>query len=78
MSNSKLQQVKESVLDLKSNGFDLSASWLRETVALAQLLAVMALTMLFLVLHGSQVVALGQRRRVDSRWKGGMSYLKIG
>jgi hypothetical protein len=71
-------QVEESFLDLKSNGFSLEASRLRDKFALTQLCGVIALTMLFLVLQGTQVVALGQRRWVDTHWHRGMSYLKLG
>lgn len=71
-------QVEESFLDLKSNGFNLEASRLRNKFALSQLCGVIALTMLFLVLQGVQVVASGKRRQVDAHWQRGMSYLKIG
>lgn len=71
-------QVEESFLDLKSNGFNLEASRLRNKFALSQLCGVIALTMLFLVLQGLQVVASGKRRQVDAHWNRGMSYLKIG
>lgn len=71
-------QVEESFLDLKSNGFNLEASRLRNKFALSQLCGVIALTMLFLVLQGVQVVASGNRRRVDAHWNRGMSYLKLG
>lgn len=37
-----------------------------------------ALTTLFLVLQGVQVVASGKRRQVDAHWQRGMSYLKLG
>jgi hypothetical protein len=50
-------QVEESFLDLKSNGFQLEAGRLRNKFALTQLLWVVALTMLFLVLQGTEVVA---------------------
>ena len=70
--------VEESFLDLKSNGFNLEASRLRDRFALAQLCGVIALTMLFLVLQGVQVVASGKRRQVDAHWNRGMSYLKLG
>jgi len=70
--------VEESFLDLKSNGFNLEASRLRDKFALSQLCGVIALTMLFLVLPGVQVVASGKRRQVDAHWKRGMSYLKLG
>lgn len=71
-------QVEESFLDLKSHGFNLEASRLRDKFALTQLCGVIALTMLFLVLQGTQVVASGKRRFVDSHWNRGMSYLKLG
>lgn len=71
-------QVEESFLDLKSNGFNLEASRLRDKFALSQLCGVIALTMLFLVLQGLQVVASGKRRQVDAHWQRGMSYLKLG
>lgn len=71
-------QVEESFLDLKSNGFNLEASRLRDKFALSQLCGVIALTMLFLVLQGVQVVASGKRRQVDAHWHRGMSYLKLG
>lgn len=70
--------VEESFLDLKSNGFNLEASRLRDKFALSQLCGVIALTMLFLVLQGVQVVASGKRRQVDAHWNRGMSYFKIG
>lgn len=71
-------QVEESFLDIKSNGFNLGASRLRDKFALSQLCGVMALTMLFLVLQGTQVLASGKRRLVDPHWQRGMSYLKLG
>ncbi|NJK41416.1 MAG: transposase [Acaryochloridaceae cyanobacterium SU_2_1] len=36
------------------------------------------MTMLFLLLQGTQVVASGKRRWVDPHWRRGMSYLKLG
>ena len=71
-------QVEESFLDLKSNGFNLEASRLRDKFALSQLCGVIALTTLFLVLQGTQVVIKGNRRLVDAHWHRGMSYLKLG
>lgn len=70
--------VEESFLDLKSNGFNLEACKLRDKFALSQLCGAIALTMLFLVLQGVQVMASGKCRQVDAHWKRGMSYLKIG
>jgi hypothetical protein len=73
-------QVEESFLDLKSNGFNLEASRLRDQFALSQLCGVIALTTLFLVLQGTgtQVVTSGKRRLVDAHWNRGMSYLRLG
>lgn len=65
-------------MDLKSNGFQLEASRLRDKHALSQLCGVIALTMLFLILQGVQVVDSGNRRWVDLHWHRGMSYLKLG
>lgn len=77
-SYAKRFSIEESFLDLKSNGFNLEASKLRDKFALSQLCGVLALTMLFLVLQGVQVVASGKRRQVDAHWNRGMSYLKLG
>lgn len=71
-------QVEESFLDIKSNGFNLESCRLRDKFALTQLIGVIALTMLFLVLQGTQVVTSGKRRLVDPHWNRGMSYLKLG
>ncbi len=71
-------QIEETFLDIKSNGFNLEASRVRDKFALSQLCGVIALTMLFLLLQGVQVVASGKRRQVDAHWKRGMSYLKLG
>ena len=65
-------------MDLKSNGFNLGASRLRDKFALPQLCGLIALTTLFLVLQGVHVVASGKRRQVDAHWNRGMSYLKLG
>jgi Transposase DDE domain len=67
--------VEASFLDLKSNGFNLEASRLRDKFALAQLCGVIALTLLFLILQGTQVVASGQRCQVDAHWNRAISYL---
>lgn len=71
-------QIEESFLDWKSNGFDLESSRIREKKALSQLCGVLALTTLFVMLQGTQVVDSGRRREVDHHWERGMSYFKIG
>ena len=70
--------IEENFLDDKSNGFQLESSRLRSAPALERVGLVLALTTLFLVAQGTQVVAQGQRRRVDPHWFRGDSYLKIG
>ena len=71
-------QIEESFLDWKSNGFDLESSRIREKNALSQLCGVLALTTLFVMLQGTQVVVSGKRQQVDPHWKRGMSYFKLG
>lgn len=71
-------QIEESFLDWKSNGFNLESSRIRDKQALSQLCGVLALTSLFVMLQGTQVVASGRRREVDPHWKRGMSYFKLG
>lgn len=70
--------IEENFLDDKSNGFQLEASRLRSAPALERLCLVLALTTLYLVSQGTQVVENGQRRYVDPHWFRGSSYLKIG
>jgi len=70
--------IEENFLDDKSNGFHLESSRLRSAPALERICLVLALTTLFLVAQGTQVVAQGHRRWVDPHWFRGESYLKIG
>jgi hypothetical protein len=65
-------QIEANFLDLKSSGLQMEACRIRNPVALTQLLWVVALTMRFLVLQGTAVVAQGQRQAVDPHWKRGM------
>jgi hypothetical protein len=70
--------MEESFLDDKSNGFQLESSLLRSAKALERLCGVLALTTLYLVSQGTEVVNHGKRRWVDAHWFRGQSYLKIG
>lgn len=70
--------IEENFLDDKSNGFQLESSRLRSAPVLQRLCLVLALTTLYLVSQGTQVVEQGQRRCVDPHWFRGSSYLKIG
>ena len=70
--------IEENFLDDKSNGFQLEASLIRSANALTRLGLVLALTTLYLVAQGTEVVKQGKRRWVDAHWFRGNSYLKIG
>jgi hypothetical protein len=70
--------IEENFLDDKSNGFQLESSLIRSAEALSRLCLVLAITTLYLVAQGTQVVAAGKRRWVDPHWFRGLSYLKIG
>jgi hypothetical protein len=70
--------IEENFLDDKSNGFQLERSLVRDPEALTRLCLVLALTTLYLVAQGTQVVASQKRRWVDPHWSRGNSYLRIG
>ena len=70
--------IKENFLDEKSNGFQLESSVIRCADAPSRLCNVDAITTLFLVSQGPQVVADNKRRWVDTHWFRGSSYLRIG
>jgi hypothetical protein len=70
--------IEENFLDDKSNGFQLESSLVRNAEALTRLCLVLAVTTLYLVAQGTQVVAHHKRRWVDPHWLRGTSYLRIG
>lgn len=70
--------IEENFLDDKSNGFQLEASLIRSPEALTRLCLALAMTTLYLVAQGVEVVTQGKRRWVDPHWFRGSSYLKIG
>jgi hypothetical protein len=70
--------IAETLLDDKSNGFQLESSLLRSAAALTRLCLVLAVTTLSLVAQGTEVVNQGKRRWVDPHWFRGQSYWKIG
>lgn len=70
--------IEENFLDDKSNGFQLESSLLRSAHVLSRLCFVLAITTLYLVSQGTEVVKQGKRRWVDPHWFRGSSYLKIG
>jgi hypothetical protein len=51
---------------------------IRSAQALEQLCCVLAITTLYLVTQGTEVVTQGKRRWVDAHWFRGQSYPKIG
>jgi hypothetical protein len=70
--------IEETFLDDKSNGFQLESSLVRDADALTRLCLVLALTTLYLVAQGTQVVQTNKRRWVDPHWFRGNSYLRLG
>jgi hypothetical protein len=70
--------IEENFLDDKSNGFQLESSLIRSAPALTRLGLVLALTTLYLIAQGAEVVKQDKRRLVDPHWFRGSSYLKIG
>ncbi len=70
--------IEENFLDDKSNGFQLESSLLRSADVLSRLCFLLAITTLYLVSQGTEVVELDRRRWVDPHWFRGSSYLKIG
>jgi hypothetical protein len=70
--------IEENFLDDTSNGLQLEASLIRSAQALTRLCLVLAMTTLYLVSQGSEVVKQGKRRWVAPHWFRGQSYVKIG
>jgi hypothetical protein len=70
--------IEANVLDDKSPGFQLESSWIRSAAALERLCLVLAITTLYLVAQGTEVVQQGKRRWVDPPWFRGQSDLKMG
>ena len=70
--------IEENFLDDKSNGFQLESSLIRSADALNRLCFVLAITTLYLVSQGTEVVQQSIRRTIDPHWFRGNSYLKIG
>lgn len=70
--------IEQGFLDDKSGGFGLEDSELRNAGMLDRLMLVLAVGALLLVSEGTVAVEAGARRSVDSHWKRGLSYFKIG
>jgi hypothetical protein len=69
---------EENFLEEKANGLQLESSLSRSATALERLCCVLALTTLYLVSVGTEVVKRGKRRCVEAPWFRGSSYWKIG
>jgi hypothetical protein len=65
-------------LDDKSAGFQLEDTELLSPRRLNHLLLIMAWCSLYLVSLGTHLVALGQRRLIDTHWQRKLSYLQLG
>lgn len=70
--------IEEHFLDDQSNCFQLESSLIRSAAALERLCLVLAISTLYLVSQGVEVLNHGKRRWVDPPWFRGQSYLKIG
>jgi hypothetical protein len=70
--------IEENFLDDKSAGFQLEASQLADSQAIARLCLLLATATVYLVSTGTALVEMGRRRLVDTHWRRGLSYLQIG
>jgi hypothetical protein len=70
--------IDENFLDDQSNGWNMQRSEIRSVVALSRLWFILALATLYVTAQGDDVVASGQRRRIDTHWFRGNSYFRIG
>ena len=70
--------IEEAFLDEKSGGYQIHISELATPEALERLILILAVATLHFTSIGVGVVHAGKRRRVDTHWDRGLSYLKIG
>ncbi len=70
--------IEENFLDDKSGAFQVQKSEIRSADGLARLFLVLAVTTLYLVSTGTEIVRSQLRRLVDTHWDRGLSYLQIG
>ena len=66
--------IEESFLDDQSGGWNLQKAEIRSVCALSRLFFILAVATLYVTAQGVDVVASGQRRRVDPHWFRGNSY----
>jgi len=70
--------IEEEFKDEKSGGFSLEKSRVEGPEALERLILVIAVATIITLNEGLVVVAEGNRKKVDSHWQRGLSYLQIG
>ena len=70
--------IEEEFLDNKSGCFNWESSKLKNAEVMDKLVLVFAVTAVFLIQQGCEVVDIGKRREVDPHWFRGLSYMKIG
>jgi hypothetical protein len=70
--------IEEEFRDEKSGGFSLDKSRLEGTEALERLILIIAVATIITVNEGLEVVAEGNRKKVDYHWDRGLSYFQIG
>ncbi|SMB82012.1 hypothetical protein SAMN00790413_04813 [Deinococcus hopiensis KR-140] len=71
-------QIEEGFLDLKSAVLNLEDTRLGQTHQLERLLFVMGPAYVMLLSEGTAVVAVRERRTVDTHWQRGLSYAQLG
>jgi hypothetical protein len=70
--------IEEEFRDEKSGGFKLDKSRVEGTEALERLILVIAVATIITLNEGLEVVAEGNRKKVDGHSQRGLSYLQIG
>jgi hypothetical protein len=70
--------IEEEFRDEKSGGFSLEKSRIEGPQALERLILVIAVATIITLNEGLAVVAEGNRKKVDSHWRRGLSYIQIG
>lgn len=70
--------IEEAFLDDQSNGWNIQSSQLRSASALSRLWFILAVATLYVTAQGVEVVECGKRRWVDTHWRRGNSYFRIG
>ena len=78
MPGIELFDIEEGFLDDQSGGWNLQKAEICSVCALSRLCFTLAVATLYVTAQGVDVVASGERRRVDPDWFRGNSYFRIG